>query len=177
MVTLWSYTAIIAFVGLERLWELRLSNRNAALAFASGGREAGQGHYRFMTVFHTLFLISCVAEPWLGERPFMGSWILVAAGAQALRYWAISTLGTRWNTRVIVLPEAPPVTGGPYRFVRHPNYVAVVIELFALPLIHGAWITAMVFSIVNAGLLFVRIRVEEEALGPAWAVAFRRPAK
>lgn len=174
MVTLWVYTGLIALVGLERLWELRLSNRHAALAFAAGGREAGQGHYRFMTVFHALFLISCVVEPWLGERPFMGSWILVALGAQALRYWAISTLGTRWNTRVIVVPDTPPVTGGPYRFVRHPNYVAVVIELFALPLIHGAWMTAMVFSIVNAVLLAVRIRVEEEALGPAWAVAFGR---
>ena len=88
--------------------------------------------------------------------------------AQALRYWAITTLGPRWNTRVIVLPGSAPVTGGPYRFVRHPNYVAVVAELFFLPLVHGAWWTALFFSLANAWLLTVRIRVEERALGDLW---------
>jgi methyltransferase len=173
---LWLYTALIALVGVERLLELRLSVRNAKWAFERGGVEYGKPHYRFMTVFHTLFLVSCVAEPWVLARPFLGVWSWVALGlsvlAMLLRYWAITTLGTRWNTRVIVLPEAEPVTGGPYRFFRHPNYVAVVLELMVLPLIAGAWLTAIVFTVVNAGLLFVRIRVEEAALGGKYAEAF-----
>ncbi len=170
------YTALIALVGVERLVELRLSVRNAKWAFERGGVEVGQKHYRFMTVFHTLFLVACVAEPWLLDRPFVAPWGFVALGlavlAQLLRYWAITTLGTRWNTRVIVLPEWEPVTGGPYRYFRHPNYVAVVLELLVLPLVHGAWVTALVFTVGNALLLRVRIRVEEEALGSKYAKAF-----
>src|SRR3954463_16406287 len=99
------YTGLIALVGLERLLELRLSVKNAAWAFARGGKEYGLPHYRFMTVFHTAFLVACVAEPWLLSRPFVSPWGFIALGlalaAQALRYWAITTLGTRWNTRVI----------------------------------------------------------------------------
>jgi methyltransferase len=90
--------------------------------------------------------------------------LALALAAQVLRYWAIRTLGPRWNVRVIVVPGAPVVTGGPYRFLRHPNYVAVVVEGFAIPLIHGAWGTALVFSAANALLLVVRIRCEERAL-------------
>ena len=167
--SLWLYTALIALVGLERLVELRLSVRNAAWAFERGAKEYGQGHYRFMTVFHTLFLVACVAEPWLLDRPFLSPWSWVAfalaLGAQALRYWAITTLGHRWNTRVIVLPEGQLISAGPYRFLRHPNYVAVVTELLVLPLVHGAWLTSLVFTLGNALLLRVRIRVEEQALG------------
>jgi len=174
--SLWLYTGLIALVGVERLWELRLSMKNAAWAFARGGKEYGHAHYRFMTVFHTLFLVACVAEPWLLHREFPMPWGYVALGfallAQGLRYWAITTLGTRWNTRVIVLPEAEPVTGGPYRFVRHPNYVAVVLELLVLPLVHGAWLTAIVFTVINALLLRVRVGVEEAALGTHYAASF-----
>ncbi len=171
------YWGLLALVGVERLLELWLSNRNAAWAFARGGVETGQGHYRFMTVFHTAFLVACAVEPWALARPFVAPWGFVALGgalaAQALRYWAITTLGPRWNTRVIVLPEAEPVTQGPYRFVRHPNYVAVVLELAALPLVHGAFVTAALFSVGNALLLSVRIREEERALGQAYARAFK----
>lgn len=168
--SLWLYTALIALVGVERLVELRLSVRNAKWAFERGAVEYGQGHYPFMTVFHTAFLVACVVEPWALERPFVSPWGFVAlafaVGAQLLRYWAITTLGTRWNTRVIVLPKGEQlVSGGPYQFVRHPNYVAVCVELLALPLIHGAWVTAVVFTIGNALLLRVRIKVEETALG------------
>ena len=174
--SLWLYTALIALVGVERLVELRLSVKNAAWAFARGGKEYGHPHYRFMTVFHTAFLVACVAEPWLLGRAFPMPWGFVALGfavaAQALRYWAITTLGPRWNTRVIVLPDAEPVTSGPYRFVRHPNYVAVVLELLVLPLVHGAWLTALVFSVGNALLLRVRVRVEEAALGAHYATSF-----
>jgi methyltransferase len=170
------YFAVIALVGLERLAELVLSKRHAARAFVRGGVETGQAHYRVMTVLHTAFLASCVAEVGLLDRPYAGAAggaaLAVALLAQGLRWWAIATLGDRWNTRVIVLPHAEPVTGGPYRFVRHPNYVAVVAELAALPLIHGAWLTAVVFSLANAWLLTVRIRVEEKALGDAWRQRF-----
>ncbi len=176
--SLWLYTGVIALVGVERLVELRLSLSNAAWAFERGGKEFGLPHYRVMTVFHAAFLVACVAEPWLLNRVFPGMWGFLALGlaiaAQALRYWAITTLGRRWNTRVIVLPTAAPVTDGPYRFIRHPNYVAVVLELCVLPLVHGAWLTSLVFTIGNALLLRVRVRVEEEALGSAYQSSFAK---
>ncbi|GHG95234.1 isoprenylcysteine carboxylmethyltransferase family protein [Comamonas sp. JC664] len=178
MVT-FTQAVFLTFMGVlvaERVLELVLSNRNAALAFAQGGVETGQKHYRFMVVFHTLFLFACVAEVFLLQRAFPGVWGWVALGgavlAQGLRYWAIITLGSRWNSRIIVVPGLAPVTGGPYRFLRHPNYVAVVLELACVPLIHGAWWTAVVFTVGNAALLSVRIRAEEAALGEAYAQAF-----
>jgi methyltransferase len=173
---LWAYTGLIALLGLERLYELRLSKRNAARALAAGAVEVGVQHYRVMTVFHSAFLVACVAEPWLLGREFPGVLGVVALGfalfAQALRYWAIATLGEKWNTRVIVKPGDAPVTAGPYRFIRHPNYVAVAIELLAVPLVFGSYLTAIVFTLGNAALLAVRIRSEERALGPEWQAAF-----
>jgi methyltransferase len=170
------YVAFIGVVSLERVLELVLSRRNAAAAFAQGAVEVGQGHFRVMTALHTLFLVACVAEPVLCDRAFPGLLGWVALGlallAQGLRYWAISTLGPRWNTRIIVLPSVPPVVAGPYRFIKHPNYVAVMLELIALPLIFGGWLTALVFSLANAALLTVRIRMEEQALGPSYDHAF-----
>jgi methyltransferase len=129
---------------------------------------------------HTLFLFSCAAEVLLFERPFvvwLGYPALAACLlAQALRYWAITTLKGRWNVRIIVLPSAPPVTSGPYRFIRHPNYVAVILEVLFLPLIHSCYLTAIAFSIANAAVLAVRIRAEEEALGELYAAELgRRP--
>jgi methyltransferase len=129
-----------------------------------------------MVVVHALFPIACAAEVLVLKRPFPGApglvALTVALGAQALRWWAIATLGWRWNTRVIVVPGAAPVTGGPYRFLRHPNYLAVVLEMLAVPLTHGAWLTALVFSALNAALLAVRIPAEERALGRPYAEAF-----
>ena len=170
------YLLLLAAVALERGAELILSARNARLARARGGVESGQGHYPVMAVFHGVFLAACALEVVLLRRPFPGvvGWIAlaVAVGAQALRYWAIATLGWRWNTRIVVVPGAAPVTGGPYRLVRHPNYVAVIAEMLALPLVHGAWLTALIFSLGNAWLLRVRIRAEERALGAPWRDAF-----
>lgn len=160
--------AFLAAVGLERLAELLLSRRNAAWSFAQGGVERGRDHYPFMVVLHSLFLVGCVAEPLLRPRGFSPAlgvpMLALTLGAQALRWWCIGTLGRRWNTRVIVVPGLPRVRGGPYRWFAHPNYVAVVIEGFALPLIMGAWTTALAFSVLNAGLLAVRLRSEEAAL-------------
>jgi methyltransferase len=170
------FLGYMGLLGAERLVELVLSKRNAARAFARGGVERGQRHYQVMVVFHSLFLVSCLAEVFLLNRPFPGAlgWAALGAAvlAQALRYWAITALGDRWNSRIIVIPGLAPVTGGPYRFLRHPNYVAVVLELLAVPLIHGAWVTAVVFTVGNAALLYVRIRAEEQALGEVYAQAF-----
>ncbi|MBS2031782.1 MAG: hypothetical protein JST54_28055 [Deltaproteobacteria bacterium] len=170
------YLAFLFALALERGFELALSHRNATRAFARGGVEVGRAHFRVMAPFHALFLVACGAETLLLHRRFPGAlgWLALAGalGAQGLRYWAIAALGEQWNTRVIVVPGLPPVTRGPYRWVRHPNYDAVILEIACVPLIHGAWITALVFSLSNAALLVVRVRVEERALGESWARAF-----
>ena len=170
------YLGLLVLVALERGVELLLSARNARLARARGGVESGRGHYPVMAVFHGAFLLACALEVVLLRRPFPGAvgWLALAVvlGAQVLRYWAIATLGWRWNTRIVVVPGSAPVTGGPYRFVRHPNYVAVIAEMVALPLVHGAWLTAVAFTLGNAWLLRVRIRAEERALGEPWQHAF-----
>ncbi|MBA4071339.1 MAG: hypothetical protein C0497_05800 [Gemmatimonas sp.] len=167
---------VVAAVALERLAELHLSRRNAAWATAHGGIEVGPGVYCLMAVFHVAFLMACVAEPLLMRRVFTpalaAACLVVLMGAQVLRWWAIITLGPRWNTRIIVIPDAVPVTGGPYRWVRHPNYVAVIAEMVALPLLGGAWVTALVATAGNALILRVRINSEERALGTQWARAF-----
>jgi methyltransferase len=162
------FTALVVAVGLERLAELVVSKRNAAWAFARGGVEHGKGHYPAMVLLHTGLLAGAVAEVWLLDRPFIPAlgWSMLALvlASQALRWWCIGSLGRQWNTRVIVVPGLSLVTRGPYRFVRHPNYVAVVVEGAALPLVHSAWLTAAAFTALNAVLLTVRIRVEDNAL-------------
>ena len=168
MTSLTAFTVLVALVALERLAELVVSNRNAAWSFARGGRETGQGHYRFMVLLHSGFLVAMLVEAWVRrpEVPPTLAWTMLALvlASQALRWWCIATLGRRWNTRVIIVPGLPPVSSGPYRFLSHPNYVAVVVEGIALPLVHGAWVTALVFTVANAALLAVRIRVENAAL-------------
>lgn len=160
------YLAFLAVLAAERVFELWLSRRNARAAFARGGVESGAAHFPVMAAVHTLFLLSCAVEGSL--RPFPGALGWAALGgavlAQGLRYWAITTLGVRWNVRVIVVPGEALVSSGPYRFVRHPNYAAVCLEMICVPLVHGAWVTAAVFSLANAALLAVRIPAEERAL-------------
>jgi methyltransferase len=162
------YLAFLALLAVERLGELVLSRRNAALALARGAVEVGARHFRVMKVLHTAFLVACAAEVVLLHRPFVPAlgmaMLVLAVGAQALRYWAVLTLGSRWNVRVLVVPGDAAVTGGPYRYLRHPNYLAVIVEGFAVPLVHTAWLTAVGFTIANAMLLAVRIRCEEHAL-------------
>ena len=162
------YLILVGLISIERLIELRISNKNAQRAFEEGGVEVGQAHFKVMTILHTAFLILCPLEVILLDRPFIpilaGAMFLTLIGTMGLRYWAISTLKHRWNTRVIVVPNLQAVTGGPYRWIRHPNYLAVIVELAALPLLHGAWISAVFFSVANAFLLRTRIQVEEEAL-------------
>ena len=165
------YVVLIAAVAVERLAELVISKRNLGWARARGGREHGFGHYPFMVVLHTGLLVGCVSEA--AHRSFVPAlgWPMIAVVvlAQALRGWCIAVLGPRWNTRVIVVPGLPLVERGPYGWLRHPNYVAVVLEGIALPLVHSAWITAVVFTVANAGLLRVRISSENAALAQALA--------
>jgi methyltransferase len=162
------YTVLVGLVAAERLAELVVAKRNLAWSLARGGRETGFGHYPFMVVLHTGLLAGCLIEVWVAGRPFTAAlgWPMLALvlASQALRWWCIRVLGRQWNTRIVVVPGLPRVTGGPYRLVPHPNYVAVVVEGFALPLVHGAWLTAAVFTVVNAGLLTIRIRAENQAL-------------
>lgn len=170
------YLGFLAATGVERLAEVRTSLRNAAWSFARGGVEYGQGHYPAMVALHTGFLFACAAEVVLLQRafvPWLGWPMLVTAlGCQAMRAWILHTLGPRWNTRVIIVPGLPRVTAGPYRWLNHPNYVVVAAEGIALPMIHTAWITAAVFTVLNALLLRTRLAVEDAALrtlpeGPA----------
>jgi methyltransferase len=162
------YTVLIGIVAVGRLFELRIAGRNYRALLARGGVEVGAEHYRWMVLLHTAFLIACPLEVWLLGRPFIPAlaavMFLLAVMAAALRWWVISTLHGRWTTRIVCLPGVAPVTGGPYRWLRHPNYLAVIVEMFALPLIHTAWLTAVVFSALNAVILGVRIRAEEAAL-------------
>ncbi|HEX5719631.1 MAG TPA: isoprenylcysteine carboxylmethyltransferase family protein [Thermoanaerobaculia bacterium] len=162
------FTALVILAAVGRLLEVRIANRNRRLLLARGGIEVSPGHYPWMVALHTTWLIACVAEVWLLDRPFI-PWLGVTAlalflAAFALRYWVISTLGERWTTRIVCLPGVAPVTGGPYRWLRHPNYLAVILEIASLPLVHTAWLTALAFSLLNAILLRVRIRAEEEGL-------------
>lgn len=162
------YTALLLVVALGRLVELRIAGRNLRGLLSRGGVEIAPGHYPWMVLLHTLFLIACPLEVWLLDRPFVpalgaGMFLLLVLAA-GLRWWVVSALAGRWTTRIVVLPGVAPVTGGPYRFLRHPNYLAVILEILALPLIHTAWITALAFSLANALLLRVRIRAEEAGL-------------
>ena len=162
------YYLLILAVGVERLVELVISKRHASWALANGGREHGRSHYPYMVAIHTALLIGCVVEVWALDRPFLPwlGWPMLAllVASHALRWWCISSLGRQWCTRIVVVPGRSAVTSGPYRFLRHPNYLAVVLEGIALPLVHTAWVTAAVFTVLNAALLRVRIAAEEQAL-------------
>lgn len=163
------YTVLVLATGVERIAELIVSSRNAAWSFARGGVEFGKGHFPPMVALHTGLLLACLAEVWFGDRPFIPwlGWpmLVLVLASQGLRWWCIAALGPRWNTRVIIVRDLPLVTRGPYRWLKHPNYVAVVVEGFALPLVHTAWITAIAFTVLNAVLLLaVRIPCENRAL-------------
>jgi methyltransferase len=162
------FIALVALVGVERLVELVVSQRNIRWAMARGGVEVGRGHYPAMVALHVGLLVGSVVEVVVLTRPFLPwlGWPMLVGviGAQALRWWCIATLGHQWNTRIVVVPGARRVTTGPYRRLRHPNYVAVVVEGICLPLVHTAWITATTFTVLNAFVLRVRVRDENRAL-------------
>ncbi len=163
-----AYTVLIALIAVQRLWELEISKRNLLALRTRGGHEIGEGHYPWMVALHAAFLVSCVAEVWLLDRPWRPVVglisMLVLIAALILRWWSLRALGDRWTTRVVVVPGEQLVTSGPYRWFRHPNYVAVVIEIAAIPMLHCAWITAVTFTLANLALLKVRVGAEEGAL-------------
>ena len=162
-----AFVTLFALTAVERLVEVRVSLRNAAWSFARGGVEHGRGHYPAMVLLHTAFLAAAPLEVLLLGRAAPAAWPLLhglALACQGLRWWCIHTLGPRWNTRVIIVPGLPRVTSGPYRFLPHPNYAVVAAEGIVLPLVHGAWLSALAFTVLNALLLRVRLRVEESAL-------------
>ena len=173
MGVLWFGILLLA-TGGERIFELVVSTRNAKWAFERGGVEYGREHFPWMVALHTGLLVASFVEVVVAERPFLPwlGWPMLAIAllCQVLRYVIIATLGRQWNTRVIVVPDLPLVHRGIYRFVKHPNYVVVVLEGIALPLVHTAWITALAFTVLNAVLLLrFRIPVEERALRTAAA--------
>jgi methyltransferase len=163
------YYLFILLVGAERLVELVVSRRNTKWSIAQGGMEFGRGHYPVMVSMHTLLLASCVVEVATAHRPFIPwlGWPMlgVVVASTIVRWWCVAVLGKHWNPRLIVVPGAALVRRGPYRWLHHPNYAAVTAEVVALPLVHSAWITAIVFSIANALVLNVRIHAENIALG------------
>ena len=165
------YWVLLGLIACERVAELVVSARHAAGLLRRGGAESGFGHFPVMIVLHAGLIAGCVIEPLAGHRTFIPAlgWTMltVTVAANALRWWCIATLGERWTARVIVLPGAPLVRSGPYRWFGHPNYVAVIVEGAALPLTGSAWITAIVFTVLNAALLTVRIRCEVRALAAA----------
>ncbi|MFA1537662.1 isoprenylcysteine carboxyl methyltransferase family protein [Actinomadura monticuli] len=161
------YAGLIALVAAERLAELAVARRNRAWAMRHGGVEHGRRHYPLIAAAHAGLLGGALLEARRTRFvPALG-WpmLALAVSSQALRWWCIASLGKRWNTRVIVVPGMPLVERGPYRRVRHPNYVAVVAEGVALPLVHTGWRTALLFTAANLSLLRMRVRIENEALG------------
>jgi methyltransferase len=153
---------ILALVTLQRVGELWLSNRNTRRLLAQGAVEHGRAHYPLIVAVHTAWL---VALWWLAPgRPVEFLWLALYVLLQIARIWVLATLGPRWTTRIIVLPDAPLVKAGPYRFVSHPNYVVVTAEIAVLPLVFGLWPVALIFSVLNAAILAIRIREENRAL-------------
>ena len=156
---------VVALVALERLAELVWAARNTKSLLEQGGHEVGRAHYPLLVLLHATWLgTTLIAAP--ANGPVLWPAMAVFAAMQPLRLWVLATLGRRWTTRIIVLPDAPLIARGPYRFVSHPNYMIVVCEIAALPIAFGEWGVAFVFTLLNAMVLGWRIKVEEEALAP-----------
>jgi len=163
---LWVPLLVLALVAAQRISELYLAMRNTRALLARGGVEVGAGHYPAIVAVHSLWLAALLW--WVFTHETVVSWPLLAVylALQPLRWWVIRTLGSYWTTRIITVPGAPLITGGPFRFVRHPNYIVVALEIAVLPLAFGAWPLTLAFSLANAAVLAVRLRAEETALAP-----------
>jgi methyltransferase len=158
----WVAVAILGFVTLQRLTELRLADRNSQKLLAEGAVEYGRGHYPFIVALHMIWLAALWW--WAPGQPVNALLLVLFALLQLGRVWVIASLGDRWTTRIIVKPGAPLIGAGPYRFLKHPNYFVVTLEIAVLPLMFGLWRIALVFSLLNAVILAVRIRAENRAL-------------
>jgi len=172
VVALW---LALLFVAVQRMLELRLAQANLRWALSQGGQEYGREHYPLFFLLHIGWMLGWLLEGLARQQlsPIWWLWLAVFTLAQALRYWAIHSLGRYWNTRIVIVPGAKRIKSGPYRYLRHPNYLAVALELLSLPLIFNAWVTALVATLLNALLLLaIRIPVEEKAL-----LAYDQPQK
>lgn len=161
------FYAIAGFVIIQRIAELVYAKRNEKLAFQKGGVEFDRGGYKVIVLMHTCFFLSLITEFFYFSQSLNKYWYVYGALfllAQALRYWTIATLGTKWNTRIIVVPGSSFVTNGPFRFMKHPNYAAVITEILVLPMMFSCYITAGLFTVLNLLALKRRIRIEEQAL-------------
>lgn len=161
---MWLAYAIMAFVTLQRLSELVIARANTRTLIAQGAVEYGRSHYPVMVLLHGSWLV--VLWAMVGGRPVNMLLLAIFAVLQALRIWVLFTLGRRWTTRIIVLPGKPLVLGGPFRFLRHPNYTVVTAEIAVLPLVFGLVWVAVLFTMLNAAMLWVRIRAENAVLYP-----------
>jgi methyltransferase len=165
------FLGFVAALGVQRLFELRLSQRNEQRMLQRGGREHTSGTYRWIVTLHAAWFAAMLLEVFVGRRKFHPRLAVPAFGVfaagQALRLTAIRTLGWRWSTRVMTVPGASPVQHGIYRYIRHPNYLGVELEILAAPLLHSAYLTSAVFGVANALLLRDRIRREEQAMEEA----------
>lgn len=158
---------VLTIVIIQRLVELFIAKRNEKWMKSQGAFEAGASHYPYMVAMHVFFFVSLIVEVIVFDRGFSPIWPLFLAiflVAQLLRVWCLSSLGRYWNTKIIVLPNANVVRKGPYRWIRHPNYVIVATELIVLPLLFSAYFTAILFTILNIWMMSVRIPAEEQAL-------------
>ncbi len=157
----------VALVAAQRLLELSLARHNEREARARGAVERGREHYPFIVALHSLWLFSTLVEGLLRGPDFPPYWPVALAlflVVQPLRYWAIFSLQESWNTKILIVPGARLVRRGPYKYLSHPNYVVVAVEILTFPLIFGAWSTALIFTVLNAAVLRVRIREEDRAL-------------
>jgi methyltransferase len=162
-----SFLIFLLFIILQRAAELGLARRNEKIVKSQGAIEFDKNGYRVIVAMHVVFFISLISEKFFLDRTLNRHWIFfifVFAGAQILRYWSIRSLGVHWNTKVLVIPDKKLVTRGPYKYIRHPIYIAVIMEIAVIPLIFSCYITATVFSLVNSMLLARRISVEESAI-------------
>ncbi|MGY2893377.1 methyltransferase [Deinococcus sp. UYEF24] len=156
---------LIAGLVVQRLLELRVARRNEAWARSQGGQEYGQEHYPLFFLLHSGWLLGTLLEGRKDRGGVRWGWLLLLLLAQPLRYWVIRTLGKQWNTRILIVPGAKRVTGGPFQYLNHPNYAVVSLEMLSMPLTVGAWRSALLGSLLNAALLrFIRIPAEERAL-------------
>jgi methyltransferase len=165
---------VLAAVTLQRLGELILAQRNTRRLLAQGAYEAGRDHYPLIVGLHAAWIAAMWVFGW--DRPISLPWLGVFIVLQLLRVWVIATLGERWTTRIIILPDAPLIRRGPYRFLSHPNYAVVVAEIAVLPLAFGLLGVAAVFSVLNALVVWVRIRAEGRALAPVPSLSRRLDA-
>lgn len=161
---------LVSFVITQRLIELIIAKRNEKWMRDQGGIEVANEHYKWIVIVHVLFFISLLIETTINKLELSPIWpffLLLFIFAQVVRVWSLYTLGKYWNTKIIVLPNTEVVAKGPYRFIRHPNYFVVALEILVIPLMFNAYITAVVFSLLNAIVLSIRIPREEKALEEA----------